>query len=69
MRIIHNSVAGDPIVIAGSVGIDNISAVPEPATLSMLAAGIFLLAAVRSRLQSKNSRTPRHVAMPSVKGY
>jgi hypothetical protein len=45
LRIIHAPGLTDSVPIAGLLGVDNISAVPEPATLLITAAGLTLLLA------------------------
>jgi hypothetical protein len=47
MRIIHASSADDPEPVAGVLGVDNIQAIPEPATLLLLGAGVAMGAARR----------------------
>jgi hypothetical protein len=48
LRIIHGP-AGDAEPVAGILGVDNIQAVPEPATLSMLAVACAAFAGIRRR--------------------
>jgi hypothetical protein len=53
LRIVHASTPAGADPIAGTLGVDNISstvtAVPEPATMTMLGAGLLLLSRVRAR--------------------
>ena len=49
MRIIHASAAGDAEPVVGVLGVDNITAVPEPATLLLLGTGAAMCSARRRR--------------------
>jgi len=56
LRIFHNPFASDPAAaVVASLGVDNISAVPEPESLLLIAAGCFVLGLLRRRLGSKNA--------------
>jgi len=49
MRIIHAPAAGDPVSVVGSVGVDNIRAVPEPLSILLGATALVGLGARRMR--------------------
>jgi hypothetical protein len=50
LRILHATGATDAQPIAGVLGVDNIAAVPEPATGALIAGGLLAAAAIRRRL-------------------
>ena len=52
MRIIHAPAAGEPVSVVGSVGVDNIRAVPEPLTILLGATALAGIAARRVRRRS-----------------
>jgi PEP-CTERM motif-containing protein len=49
LRIIHSTTAGDAEAVVGALGVDNITAVPEPSTLLLLAAGLGAIAVGRKK--------------------
>jgi len=53
LRIQHSTGATDAQPIAGILGVDNISAVPEPATTAMVVAGLVLMQAAARRRVSR----------------